>query len=43
MEKAAQAGDLSAAIARLPDLESRFARLKAAMEEFADEEPSERQ
>ena len=45
MEKAAQAGDLAAAMTRMPALESRFARLKVAMQDFVDEKrrgPSER-
>jgi PAS domain S-box-containing protein len=45
MEKAAKAGDLADVISRLPDLESRFARLKEAMQDFVDEkrpEPGER-
>lgn len=37
MEKAAQAGDLVDVMARLPDLESRFARLKEATQEFVAE------
>jgi PAS domain S-box-containing protein len=44
MEKAAQAGDLAAAMTHMPDLESRFARLKVAMQDFVDEQrpgPSE--
>jgi CheY-like chemotaxis protein/HPt (histidine-containing phosphotransfer) domain-containing protein len=44
MEKAAQAGDLAAAMTHMPDLESRFVRLKAAMQDFVDEKrpgPSE--
>jgi HPt (histidine-containing phosphotransfer) domain-containing protein len=37
IEKAAAAGQLADALTRLPDLESRFARLKQAMQDFADE------
>ena len=37
MEKAAKAGDLADVMARLPDLESRFARLKESMQDFLDE------
>jgi CheY-like chemotaxis protein/HPt (histidine-containing phosphotransfer) domain-containing protein len=37
MEKAARAGDLADVVARLSDLESRFARLKEAMQAFVDE------
>jgi HPt (histidine-containing phosphotransfer) domain-containing protein len=37
IEKAATAGRLAEALASLPDLESRFARLKQAMQDFADE------
>jgi HPt (histidine-containing phosphotransfer) domain-containing protein len=41
MEKAGQAGDLQAVKARLPDLESRFAGLKEAMRDFADQKGPE--
>jgi HPt (histidine-containing phosphotransfer) domain-containing protein len=37
MEKAAMAGDLADVKARLPQLESRFARLGEAMRDFTDE------
>ena len=37
MERDARAGDLAAAMTRLPDLESRFARLSDAMEDFVGE------
>jgi len=37
IERAAQTSDLKAAIARLPDLEARFERLKEAMQAFVDE------
>ena len=37
IEKAATAGSIADALARLPELESRFARLKQAMQDFADE------
>jgi CheY-like chemotaxis protein/HPt (histidine-containing phosphotransfer) domain-containing protein len=37
MEKAVKAGDLADVLARLPDLESRFARLKESMQDFLDE------
>ena len=37
MEKAAKAGDFADAMARLPDLESRFARLKESMQDFLDD------
>ena len=36
MEKAGRAGDLEAVAARLPDIESQFARLKEAMHDFTD-------
>jgi HPt (histidine-containing phosphotransfer) domain-containing protein len=36
MEKSARAGNLEEVTSRLPDLESRFARLKEAMRDFAD-------
>jgi PAS domain S-box-containing protein len=36
MEKAARAGDLADVVARLPDLESHFARLQEAMRAFVD-------
>jgi HPt (histidine-containing phosphotransfer) domain-containing protein len=45
MEKAAQAGDFAAAMTHMPDLESRFAQLEIAMQDFVDEQkpgPSER-
>jgi len=45
MEKAGQVGDLAAAMTHMPDLVSRFARLKVAMQDFVDEKrrgPSER-
>ncbi|HEY5529056.1 MAG TPA: response regulator, partial [Thermoleophilia bacterium] len=44
MEKAGQVGDLAAAMTHMPDLVSRFARLKVAMQDFVDEQgpgPSE--
>jgi HPt (histidine-containing phosphotransfer) domain-containing protein len=44
MEKAGQAGDLAAAMTHMPDLESRFAQLEIAMQDFVDEQgpgPSE--
>jgi PAS domain S-box-containing protein len=37
MEKAARVGNLAEVMARLPDLESRFAGLEEAMREFADQ------
>jgi PAS domain S-box-containing protein len=40
MEEAAHAGDLAAVRSRLPDLESRFARLKEAMQVFVHEKRS---
>jgi PAS domain S-box-containing protein len=41
MEKAGQAGDLEAVKAHLPDLESQFARLRDAMNDFTDEKRPE--
>jgi PAS domain S-box-containing protein len=44
MEKAARAGDIADVVARLLDLDARFARLKEAMQAFVDEKspgPSE--
>ena len=40
MEKAVKAGDLADVLARLPDLESRFARLKESMQDFLDQKGS---
>jgi CheY-like chemotaxis protein/HPt (histidine-containing phosphotransfer) domain-containing protein len=37
MEQAAGAGDLADVVARLPELDARFARLREAMQAFADE------